>query len=158
MPLTFQVRVREPVDFIRAALTYFQPHCFLSLEGDLSHYDSSRVPDASDEPTEVLRRSTIWPKQQFVILPVTSMTLETISRQVLPQVGLKHRILHVQVAFGGRLVLGAYDAFHRECCWVDQCIGQDTISSWKESGIIGWYEPREWPNQALQPTAGRSGV
>ena len=144
MPFSFQVRVRKPVDFVCAALTHFQPHCFLSLEGDLSHYDLTRIPDASGEPTEVLRRNTIAPKQDFIILPVTPTTFETISRQVLPQVGLKHRILHVQIASDDRLVLGAYDAFHRECCWVDQCVGEDTVLAWKDSGIIGWYEPHEW--------------
>ena len=143
MPLTYQVRVREPVEFVRAALDHFQPDCLLSLEGDLSHCDTAHVPGASSEPTDVLRRSTISPKQEFIVLPVTAETRETISREVLPQVGLKNRVLHVQVASGGRLVLGAYDSFHRECCWVDQSIGPDTISSWKDSGIIGWYEPRE---------------
>jgi hypothetical protein len=144
MPLSFQVRVKKPVDFIRAALTYFQPQCFLSLEGDLCHYDSARLPGASVEPTDVLRRNTLSPRQDFVIVPVTPETLETVTRQVLPQVGLKHRILHVQIACAGRLVLGAYDAFHREGCWIDRCVGEETVSSWKASGIIGWYEPREW--------------
>jgi hypothetical protein len=143
MPLSFQVRVRKPVDFIRAALTHFQPQCFLSLEGDLTHVDPAHILDASGEPTDVLRRNTISPPQQFVILPITPSTFETVSRKVLPQAGLKHRILHVQIASGGRLVLGAYDAFHREGCWIDRCVGEETVSSWKASGIIGWYEARE---------------
>src|SRR5215467_9092532 len=94
----FQLRVRKPVEFVREALRCFQPSCLISLEGDLSQSDLACVPGALTEATDVLKRNTLFPKQEFVILPVTSETRDVISRQILPQIGLKQRVLHVQVS------------------------------------------------------------
>jgi hypothetical protein len=149
MRAVFAVRVREPVEFVRAALKHFHRDCFLSLEGDLSRFDPALVPGASREPSALLRRNTIWPLLDFVILPVTAATAETICRRVLPQVGLKHHVVHVQVASEGHLVLGARDNFGRDCVWIDQGIGKEGIVSLLDSGVIGWYQAREYePSQS----------
>jgi hypothetical protein len=144
MHAVFDVRVREPVEFVRAALKHFDRDCFLSLEGDLSRFDSALVPGASREPSALLRRNTISPVLDFVILPVTAVTVDTICQRVLPQVGLKQHVIHAQVASEGRLVLGAFDSFHRGCVWIDQRIGKDGIVSLLDSGVIGWYQAREY--------------
>jgi hypothetical protein len=138
----FQVRVKKPVEFICAALRHFRQDSFISLEGDLSCYDSTLIPTASQEPTTILQRHTIWPEQQFIILPITDATADTICRCILPQIGLKHKIVHVQIAAEGRLVLGAYDSFHDDCVWIEQTIGSESIVSLLKDGIIGWYCPR----------------
>jgi hypothetical protein len=144
MPDIFNVRVKKPVDFVRAALKHFRKYCFLSLEGNLSRFDPTLVPGASGNPSALLRRNTISPVLDFVILPVTAATADTICQEVLPQVGLKHHIIHVQVASEGRLVLGAYDNFNRECVWIDQAFGNEGIGSMLDAGIIGWYQRGEY--------------
>jgi hypothetical protein len=144
MHAVFQVRIRKPVDFVCAVLRHFHRECFLALTGDLSRYDPALIAEASAEPTPLLSPSTLCPKQQFVILPVTDATVDTICRRVLPQVGLKHRVIHVQVASEGRLVLGAYDNFHHEGVWIDQAIGDDRMALMLASGIIGWYQTRQF--------------
>jgi hypothetical protein len=143
MSTRFQVRVRRPVDFIRAGLNHFPHDCYLSLEGDLSRFDSTLIPGTSHMPTTLLRKYTISPVQDFVILPVTAATSDLVSLRVLSQVGLKHHIIHIQIASESRLVLGAYDNFHRECVWIDAAIGQEGITSMLDSGIIGWYQLRQ---------------
>jgi hypothetical protein len=144
MHAVFQVRVRKPVDFVRTALQHFSSECFLSLEGDLSRIDTMAITGAAHAATTLLRRNTTWPEQQFVIFPVTADTTDVICKRVLPQVGLKHHVLHVQVASCGRLVLGAFDKFHNDCVWIDQSIGREGITSMLDSGIIGWYKAREY--------------
>jgi hypothetical protein len=149
MHAIFDVRVKKPVEFVRAALKRFTRDCFLSLEGDLSRFDSVFVPGASREPSALLRRNTIFPVLDFVILPVTAATADPICQRVLPQVGLTQHVIHVQVASEGRLVLGAFDKFQRGSVWIDQGIGKEGIVSLLDSGVIGWYQAREYePSQS----------
>lgn len=135
-----QVRVRKPVEFVCAALRHFTRDCFLSLEGHLSRMDVTLIPGPSLEPTSLLPRSCLAPTIDFVILPVTSDTLETVCRHILPKIGLKHEVNHVQIASEARIVLSAYDNFHRELVWIDRSIGEDALESMRRSGVIGWYD------------------
>ena len=148
MRSVFQVRVRKPVDFVCSALRHFQPDCYLSLEGELSRCDPALVCGASRDPSALLRRNSTWPVQDFLILPVTAESTEIICHRILPQVGLKHRVIHVQLASAGRLVVAAYDNFDRECVWIDQEIGKDVIVSLVEAGTVGWYQPRQFDELA----------
>ena len=143
MHAVFDLRVREPVTFVQTTLRHSRKDCLLSLEGDLSRFDAHLVSGASSEPSELLARNTIAPVLDFVILPITAATLDTVCQQVLPQVGLKHRVVHVQVASEGCLVFGAYDHFHRESVWIAVGIGEACITTLLDNGVVGWYQRRE---------------
>jgi len=138
----FNVHVRKPIELVRFALEHFQGDCLLSLEGDLSRLDVSLIPGASRKPTDLLPRNTILPKQDFVILPVTAATIDAIDRHVLPHVGLREHVEHIQIASKGKPVFGAYDNFDPGCVWIDQAIGKDAIVSLLDSGIIKSYQAR----------------
>lgn len=86
----------------------------ISLEGDLSH---CRWPEdllISHEETASLKRNTLWPRQDFVMLQLTPDTIEPIFKQVM-SAGLKRAIIHVQIERNGVLELAAYDNFHPNC-------------------------------------------
>ena len=86
----------------------------LSLEGDLSR---CRFPDdlvVSRDETAVLKRNTLVPRQDFIILRLSADTVATVFQQVM-SAGLKRAIIHVQIERAGVLELGAYDNFHPEC-------------------------------------------
>ena len=135
-----RVRVRHPVAFLAAVIDHFAHETFLSLEGDLSHLDVTLVAPISTEPTPILRRNTTWPKEDFVVFVVTPETREPLIRSVLPRVGLRSRVMHVQLASGGRLVCGAYDQFDASCVWIDASIGEQAVRALRDAEIIQSYE------------------
>jgi hypothetical protein len=89
----------------------------LSLEGDLEAYEVLEYPLASTQESTILKRNTISPRLDFVIIPISEPLI----------VHLKHHLngagvftkdgglIHVQVEMGGALVFGAYDNFHKDC-------------------------------------------
>jgi hypothetical protein len=85
----------------------------ISLEGDLSHCRFSDDLIVSHDETDVLRRNTRWPRQDFVVVRLTPASAVPIFKQVM-SAGLKRAIIHVQIERNGVLELGAYDNFHTE--------------------------------------------
>lgn len=63
MPLLYKVRDKRR--FLAAALEVVGD-AQVSFEGDLSSTTLSDVPGASSDETQVLKRNTLWPKQDFV--------------------------------------------------------------------------------------------
>ena len=99
----------------------------LSLEGDLSKLDASMKLIGSSEESSKLRRHTISPRQDFVILPLDDESIQLIEKRVLHLVGLRSRVIHVQIEQAGKLVFGSYDNFHRDCVWVSEVVGVDLL-------------------------------
>jgi hypothetical protein len=110
-------------------LDCFCGDAFISFEGDLSKFDFGQIRDVMSPPTEVLRCQTIWPKQEFVILPVEDDTKTIIQRTILPRIGLRRRVLHVQIAKTGQLEFAAYDCFHPDTVWVSQNVSEVLLQS-----------------------------
>jgi hypothetical protein len=71
----------------------------ISFEGDLKALHLSRIPGASNEETEVLKRNTLSPKQVFVVLPLETSSTKTI----IAAIGgtIPSAIIHVQIEKGG---------------------------------------------------------
>jgi hypothetical protein len=67
----------------------------ISFEGDLKALHLSRIPGASNEETEVLKRNTLSPKQVFVVLPLETSSTKTI----IAAIGgtIPSAIIHVQI-------------------------------------------------------------
>ncbi len=87
----------------------------LSLEGDLSKCNLSHLEGVSGEETSALRRHTAYPKQDFVVIPLSEATMELILAAVLPDNRYMKDIIYIQIESQGSLVFGTYDNFHREC-------------------------------------------
>ena len=86
----------------------------MSIEGDLSHCRFVDDLVLTPDETATLKRNTLAPKLDFVVLRLTKETVDPIFRQVTAA-GLKRAIIHVQIERGGVLELGAYDHFGPEC-------------------------------------------
>src|SRR5438552_2787504 len=85
----------------------------ISFEGDLSRCrELFDLPGASMQETEVLRRQTLYPVQDLVVLPLEPDGIRAILDAVLPEGRVVHDIVHVQIETAGRLEFGAYDNFH----------------------------------------------
>jgi len=72
------------------------------------------IRDASEEETTVLKKNTLLAlgsEHDFVILPLEPNTVEVIAREILPRVGLRHRVWHIQIEKHGELQFASYDNF-----------------------------------------------
>jgi hypothetical protein len=122
-----------------AALRELAGSAFVSFEGDLSGTSLIGATGASDDETKALKRNTLWPKQDFVVLPLEAESVESIMAAVGGTV--PRSILHIQVEKDGRLELGLYDNFAPRGMFfgpgvTPQFIGtlqnEDVLSPWTE--------------------------
>jgi hypothetical protein len=58
-----------------------------------------------------LKRQTVWPRQDFVILSLEHDTIDPILEIVLPEARYKEDITHIQIEKHGELQFGCYDQF-----------------------------------------------
>ena len=87
----------------------------ISFEGNLSGLTLVSIAGASEEPTAVLKRNTLLPKQDFVVVPLEPSTV----KQIVSAIGgaVPRTIIHIQIEKNGQLEFGAYDNFHPECIY-----------------------------------------
>ena len=97
----------------------------ISFEGDLKGLRLLTIPGVSQEPTMALKRSTLWPKQDFVIAPLEPSLVE----EIITVVGgtLPKAVVHIQIEKNGVLEFGAYDNFHPECIFFGSAVKQSMM-------------------------------
>jgi hypothetical protein len=137
MPLLYKVRDKRR--FLAAALAELAGDAQVSFEGDLSMTSLSDVPGASNDETQVLKRATLWQKQDFVVLPLeVEMVLP-----IMAAVGgtVPRGLIHVQVQKEGRLQLGLYDNFDPNCMFLGPGLTPSFIATLQEAGVLThWIE------------------
>ncbi len=119
----------------------------ISFEGDLSRcgFPPHLHPDPLETPA--LRRQTLVPQQDFVVLPLEPENIRPILDVVLPDRRFMEDIIHIQIEKHGSLQFGAYDNFHPECVVCCAGIGQDLLDHLKQNGVLrSWTIP---PGQSL---------
>ena len=106
----------------------------ISFEGDLSSLGLLDLAGASTNETEILRRNTIWPRQDYVVVPLTPDTIQLIFRAIggtIPQ-----GIIHIQIAKEGKLEFGAYDRFHPDALTFGEIFRKDFLDDLVSQGIL----------------------
>ena len=95
-------------------------NAWISFEGRLIHTDLIKIGGVAFEETELLRRGTIAPKLDFLILPLTRDSLPAIEKAILSKISFHSTegIVHVQIEKDGTMVFAAYDNFSESCTWV----------------------------------------
>ncbi len=128
-------RVRNKTRFLLALMTELAGSARISFEGDLSALKLYTLPGASDEETAVLKRNTLRPRQDFVVLPLEAST----KGAILAAIGgtIPGSILHIQIEKNGRLEFGSYDTFHPECLAIGSGLGSAFIDGLLSEGILG---------------------
>jgi hypothetical protein len=107
----------------------------MSLEGDLSKCKfTDEVVVARDE-IGVLKRNTLYPRQDFVVLRLAPESVAPIFKEVLAA-GLARAIIHVQIEHGGVLQLGAYDDFHPDCVVAGRAISESLLADLKSKHVL----------------------
>lgn len=111
----------------------------VSFEGDLSATRIANSPGASGEETQVLKRNTLRPKQEFVILPLEADLVTAIVSAVGGTV--PRSILHIQIEKENRLELGLYDNFAPNASFFGPALKPIFFAILRDDGIISeWIE------------------
>lgn len=113
----------------------------MSLEGNLSRCRFADEVVTGHEETAVLRRSTLEPVYDFVVLRLTPETREQIFAQVMAagledDAELEEGVIHLQIERSGVIELGAYDNFHRDCVATGPGIDALLLVRLKKEGIL----------------------
>jgi|ERR1035438_2289341 hypothetical protein len=106
----------------------------ISFEGDAKILGLAGLPGASQMENTVLKRNTLWPKQEFIVVPLEPSTIPAI---VIGIGGtIPRSILHIQIEKNGRIEFGAYDNFHPECIVFGSAISEAFIDALTSEGIL----------------------
>lgn len=106
----------------------------VSFEGNLNGLAFSTLPGISESETETLKRSTLWPKQDFVVVQLEDSTI----RPVISAIGgnVPKAIIHVQIEKAGRLQFGAYDNFQPGCVSFGDAVSPVDLENLVSDGVL----------------------
>lgn len=90
-------------------------NAYVSFEGDLSSCALGEIPGASAIESDTLKRNTLSPVQDFVIVPLEAETVAPILASVLPSGRVVDEVEHIQILKDGACQFAAYDHFHPLC-------------------------------------------
>ena len=112
----------------------------ISFEGRLSNTELVNIDGAAFEETGVLKRATLAPPLDFVILPLTQRTLPVIAKAITSKIAFGSKgIIHVQIAKDGDLAFAAYDGFDRECVVAYASISAALLDELMKAKVVRGY-------------------
>jgi hypothetical protein len=86
--------------------------CKISFEGKLSKTELAQMDGITHEETGVLKRSTLWPKLEFLVLSLTQEKLPAIEKALTSKLAFGERgLVHVLMERNGKVAFSAYDGF-----------------------------------------------
>ncbi len=127
-------KVQDKPGLLLAILEKLGGNVHISFEGDLRGFSLDKFPGACDKETPILKRNTIWPKQDFFVVPLES----SMGQKLLSAISgaVPQRILHIQIEKDGVSQFAAYDNFDPESlCW-GPALNQEFLESLSSRGIL----------------------
>jgi hypothetical protein len=136
---------RDKPGLLTAMVRHLAGDAHISFEGDLRHCSFPSTLNPSEDEAPALRRAILSPKQDFVVLALTSESVRPILDVVLPDNRYLKDIIHIQIEKEGQLQFGSYDNFHRECIvGFPPGVTPELLEQLKSSGVIrSWSVPHE---------------
>jgi hypothetical protein len=132
-------KIRDKRRFLIAAMRELAGTARISFEGDLSATAVAHLAGASANETEILKRNTLWPKQDFVVLPLETDLVGAIIAAIGGTV--PSGILHIQIEKGNRLELGLYDNCAPKAAFFGPSLTPSFFANLQGDGIISqWIE------------------
>ena len=129
------VRVRDKPGFLHRMMVELAGNARMSLEGDLSDCQFEDHLVATRDETEILKRMTTFPIQDFVVLRLAADAVKPILSQLI-SARLNSAIIHVQIERHGRLELGAYDNFHPDCVITGPGVSSQLLHELKSKSLL----------------------
>lgn len=138
-PLKFW-RVQDKRRLLLAMMEELAGGAHVSFEGDLQGLKLSSIPGASGKPTTALKRNTLQPKQDFVVVPLEPST----EQKIIAAMGgtIPGAIIHIQIEKDGELQFGAYDNFSPECIYFGSAVREGVSQALISQNIMRPYIER----------------
>jgi hypothetical protein len=140
---------RDKAGLLIAMMKALAGNAHISFEGKLLQCEFPPELDRSTEETATLRRGTIVPVQDFVVLPLEQETIRPILDTVLPNSRFMNDVIHVQIEKGGALQFGAYDYFHPDCVGCGPDVPQQLLEQLRLGGVLRSYQVQRLGTQAI---------
>jgi hypothetical protein len=131
---------------MEAMVELFAPDGQISLEGDLSMADVTSLYGVQSEPNEIHKRTTISPKPDFALVPLTLDNVANFKRSIFPRVGLSTRVIHVLISKGDRMVFWSYDNFHPECVGSTDDVPKSILQDLTNKGVLKEFREEDRSN------------
>jgi hypothetical protein len=133
-PITHWLNVRDKAGLLHRLMREFTGGQ-MSLEGDLSTCKFADEMVLARDETGLLKRSTLYPRQDFVVLRLEPANISPIFSEIR-SAGLSRAIIHVQIEHGGAMQLGAYDNFHPDCVVAGPAVGESLLAELKSTHVL----------------------
>jgi hypothetical protein len=137
----FWLIARDKPGLLLSMMNELAGNAHISFEGDLSHCDFIKISGTSSVENGILKRNTIEPIQDFIILPLESETIPDIIKGVFPSGGITSRIVHIQIEKNGRIEFGAYDKFHPTCILCGKAVSITLLEHLLDKGVLRSFKP-----------------
>jgi hypothetical protein len=123
--------------------TFSSEQSHIAFEGNLAATELYTLEGASYDETEILKRATIAPRLDFIVLPLVPARVPEIQRAIRSKIAFDgyRGIIHVQIEADGELVFGAYDNFHRETVMVYGTIETSVLDDLVKARTLRSYAP-----------------
>lgn len=132
---------RDKPGLLHAVMEECASGSLISFEGSLESLGFINWPEISREETDSLKRQTLSPNLDFVVVQLNESTFPSIWEELAEKDHLVNEgIIHVQIEKDGKLVFGGYDNFHKECTVAYAGIPVELIDKLQEKGIIRGYK------------------
>ena len=128
---------RDKPGLLLAMMKEFANQSHISFEGSLDELAFCNWHNVSTEETDTLKRQTISPELDFVVIQLTDSAIHDIWKELSEKDHLVHEgIIHVQIESNGKLVFGGYDNFHRDCTVAYPGVSIALLETLTEKGVI----------------------
>jgi hypothetical protein len=127
-------KVRNRNRFLLAIMKELAGDAHISFEGDAKILGLVGLLGASQIENTILKRNTLWPKQDFVVIPLEPSTIPAIFTGIGGTI--PRSVLHIQIEKNGRIEFGAYDNFNPESIVFGSAISDAFIEALTSEGIL----------------------
>jgi hypothetical protein len=143
-PDRYWLVARDKAGLLTHMMRFLAGNARVSFEGNLSRCQFPQAIGSSGEEDSILRRQTIWPRQDFIVLPLEHDTIRPILEVVLPENRYLGDIVHIQIEKDTQLQFGSYDQFDHNCIVCFLGVPPKFLDELQERGIIrSWTTPYE---------------
>jgi len=139
----YTLHVKKALALVATVAERFRGDSLMSFEGDLSAVDFTKIAGLFRDETAALKRNTIAPRQDFVVLPLTQENVNILTARIFPRIGIRCRVLHIEVEERGHLVFGTYDQFSSDGTWITAAVGEEFVTGLVREGAVASYETGE---------------
>ena len=132
------IQVRDCQGTLWAFYRQYEGTGLASFEGDLSSLDLHALPGSFTQETAALKRQTLEPEMDFIVVPITTETIGLLKQRLSKAgaLGEKGKVIHTQLEANGVAVLIACDNFHDDCTVASSEVSESFLSELKTRGVL----------------------